>query len=186
MTTKLKKWKKVSTRLLFRNKYFDLHEDIVRLPNGALTKYYINNPHGRAVHVLAFDRKGHLLVTKEYRHPVGRVILGAVGGSVDRGESPRHAALRELKEETGFQASTCRLLGAYYANPARSGTVFYVYVATGLTPGPSRPEPAEIIEIEFLPLKRLDSMMKKGQVNDAYFMASYMLFRIKNRPYGHR
>ncbi|MFA5051698.1 MAG: NUDIX hydrolase [Patescibacteria group bacterium] len=181
----LKKWKKVRTRMLFRNKYFALHEDTVRLPNGALTKYFVNNPHGRAVHVLAFDQRGRMLITKEYRHAVGKVIFGAIGGSVERSETPLHAAQREMKEETGFRAKHWRFIGKYFANPARSGTVFYVYMATGLTPGQSHPEPAEIIEYEFLPLKRLDSMIKQGRIDDGYSLASYMLFRIKYPHYGH-
>ncbi|MFA6553360.1 MAG: NUDIX hydrolase [Patescibacteria group bacterium] len=184
MKTKLKKWKKITSHVLFRNKYFDLHEDIVRLPNGALTKYYINNPDGRAVHVLAVDDQKRMLVTKEYRHAVGKVMLGAIGGSVDRGETPLHAAQREMKEETGFRAKHWRYLGKYFANPARSGAVFYVFVASGLTSGSSHPEPAEIIETEFLPLGRLDSMMKRGLIDDGYSLASYMLFRIKTNYYG--
>lgn len=185
MSTKLKKWKKITSRLLFRNKYFDLHEDTVQLPNGALTKYFINNPHGRAIHVLAIDAQKRMLVTKEYRHAVGKVMLGAIGGEVNKNETPLHAAKREMKEETGFNAKHWKFLGKYFANPARSGTVFYVYIATGLRPGQRRPEPAEIIEVEFLPLKRLDSMMKRGLIDDGYSLASYMLFRIKKHPYGH-
>ncbi|MFH0805016.1 MAG: NUDIX hydrolase [Patescibacteria group bacterium] len=178
MKTKLKKWKKISSRLLFRNKYFELHKDVIRFSDGRLYDYFVNNPHGRAVHVLAIDQRGHLLVTKEYRHPVRQVISGAIGGSVERGETPRRAAEREMREETGYRAKRWQLLGQYYANPARSGTVFYVYTARGLKSGTPRPESTEIIEYEFLSLKRLDSMIMKGQIKDAYFLASYLLFRI--------
>lgn len=186
MKTKLKKWKKISSRLLFRNKYFELHEDTVRLPNGALSKFYINNPHGRAVHILAIDDQGRMLMTREYRHPVRQVVISGVAGSVDRGESPRHAAARELVEETGYRAKIIRLLGTFFASPGRSGTVFYVYIATGLQSGTPRPEAAEIIECEFLPLRHVDSMIKQGRITDAYFLASYLLYRSKHRPYGHR
>jgi len=184
MKTKLKKWKKISSRVLFHNKYFNVHEDTVRRPDGSLSKYYINHPHGRAVHVLAFDDKGRMLLTKEYRHPVGRVIFDVIGGSIEHDETPLQAAKRETLEETGFTATHWKLLGTYYANPSRSGTVFYVFMATGLRAGLAHPEPGEYIEVEFLPVRRLDSMMKSGKIEDAYFLASYYLYRLKHHSHG--
>lgn len=181
MKTKLKKWKHVRTTVLFRNQYFFLQRDRVRLPNGEQYDYFINNQHGRAVTVLPFDDRGQLYLAKEFRYPVRQVIYNAVGGSVDRGETPQQAARRELIEETGIRAQRLELLGTFYANPARSGTVFYAYAAYGLTNGQAQPEHTEFIELERMSVRRVAQLIKGGGMRDPYFMSAFLLYLAKKK-----
>lgn len=179
MRTKLKKWKKISSKTVFRNKYFEIWKDVVRLPNGREHDYFVNHKKGRAVIILPVDNKGNILLSKEFRYPVGKVIYQSIGGSVGKGETPLQSAKRELEEETGYQARKYILLGSFYGNPGRSGTTFYAFIAQGLQPGRPHPEEAEFIENEFLPSKKIESMIKKGEIREPYFMAAWLLYKLK-------
>ena len=50
------------------------------------------------------------------------------GGGVDPGESPRRAALRELREETGIVGTEAHLV--YVGTSPTDGRVVYVYLVT--------------------------------------------------------
>ncbi|WP_217184265.1 NUDIX hydrolase [Streptomyces sp. AC495_CC817] len=80
-----------------------------------IAPYYVLEP-GDWISVLALDDEGAAVVVEEYRHGAGIVALGTVGGAVDDGETPREAATRELREETGYAAAEMIDLGATWAN----------------------------------------------------------------------
>lgn len=181
MKTKLKKWKKISSKIVYKNNYYVVIKDIVRLPDGRRYDYYLTNRKVRAVTVLPVNARGQLLISKEYRHPVGQVIYQSVGGKVEKGETPLQAAKKELKEEAGFQARRWKLLGTFYANPSRTGTTFYAFMAAGLKKIKAEPESMEFIENDFFSQKRIESMIQKGQIKEPFFMAAYLLYKLKRK-----
>mmetsp|Transcript_17396 Transcript_17396/g.22866 ORF Transcript_17396/g.22866 Transcript_17396/m.22866 type:complete len:223 (-) Transcript_17396:65-733(-) len=48
------------------------------------------------------------LLVEQYRPPVGRATIEFPAGLIDKDESPEDAALRELREETGFVGEKCK------------------------------------------------------------------------------
>jgi ADP-ribose pyrophosphatase len=184
MKTKLKKWKKISSQVLFRNEYFELFDDLVKLPDGKKYHYYVNNPRGRAALVIPFDGRGNILVAREFRYPVKKIIYNSIGGSVDRGESPLQAAKRELSEETGYRAARWEFIGNVYANPSRSGTMFYLYAAFRLTEGKRKIDAAEMTENVWLPVRRFEGMIVNGEIIEPYLLAAYLKYSLKHRHYG--
>ena len=95
-------WQTLSTRTEFDNRWVGIAVDEVRLPNGVEYEYTRLRPAGVGVAVAAFDGDGRILLEREYRHGVGRVIWQLPGGLADEGEELTTAGLRELAEETGF------------------------------------------------------------------------------------
>jgi len=179
MRTKLKKWKKMSSRIVYNNRYFTIFHDKVKLPDGRLYNYYLNHKKGRAVTILPIDKKRRILLAKEFRYPIGKVIYNSVGGGVRKNETPLHAAKRELKEETGYTASQFIFLGNFYSNPGRAGTIFYAYLARGLKDGKSEPEHAEFLELEFLSPSKVAEMIKKGKIKEPFLMSAFLLYKLK-------
>lgn len=49
-----------------------------------------------------------LLLEKQFRPPTGKVTIEFPAGMVDEGETPEQAAVRELKEETGYVGEVIR------------------------------------------------------------------------------
>ena len=59
--------------------------------------------HPGASAILAFDEKGKILLVSQHRFPHG-YVLEIPAGTLEKGESPRKCALREIEEETGYKA----------------------------------------------------------------------------------
>ena len=72
--------------------FFDVRIDILQLPHGPKRPYYVVDIGIHAAAILAITKEGKLVITKEYRHPTKKWLLGCPGGRIDTGESPIEAA----------------------------------------------------------------------------------------------
>ena len=92
------------------------------------------------VNIIPITRRGELVLVRQERHGIGANTLEIPGGLVDLGEAPAAAALRELREETGYQGATAEPLGWLYPKPPSRATS-----STGSSPATSsrsaRPTP---------------------------------------------
>ena len=66
-----------------------------------------------------------LILIRQYRPPAGSVVLEFPAGLIDPGETPESAALRELREETGFKGTIRRILPRAYNSPGLTGEFIY-------------------------------------------------------------
>ena len=96
--------KQLSSTNVFKGRLLDVYSDDIELPNGHKSKReYIK--HVGAACVVAVDSDGNIIIEKQFRYPFGKVLTEIPAGKLDSKEEPHlEAALRELKEETGFIA----------------------------------------------------------------------------------
>src|SRR5574343_1693245 len=93
----------VSGDTLYQGLFLQLRRDHVRLPGGALaTREYVVHP--GAVMVIPLLDDGRVLLERQYRYPMQRVMIEFPAGKLDAGETSLACAQRELKEETGYTA----------------------------------------------------------------------------------
>jgi len=177
----MRKYKKLSSRKIIVNEHVQLYEDKVKLPNGEIYNYYLNNKNKKSVFILPVDKQGRILILKEYRYPVDRTIYGPVAGKVDDQEPVLKAARRELREETGYTAKKFISLGKFYGSPAKSNTVFYAYVVKDLTPGKCDFDHTEVITAVWLTISQFEKLVKEGKVMDPYLLDMYLLYKLKYR-----
>jgi ADP-ribose pyrophosphatase len=181
MRTRLKPWKRISTRIAYKNPYMLVEEDSVLLPNGKKGKYFLSNRNRSAVTILAFNSAGKILVQREFRYPVGAVIHCFPGGLVELGEKLLPASKREFQEETGYQARSWESLGSFYASPSRTNLKFFVYIAKEVTFVGDSPDEAEFLEHEWVSLRKLRTMVKNGTISVQTDLACLLLFSQKFR-----
>jgi 8-oxo-dGTP pyrophosphatase MutT (NUDIX family) len=81
--------------------------------------------------MIGITEQNELLVIKQYRHGAGIISLEIPAGTTEAGEDPKHAAVREMLEETGYQFDQIEEIATLYANPATSGNITYTYLMTG-------------------------------------------------------
>lgn len=91
--------------------------------------------HPGAVGIIALDEADHVLLVRQYRHPVGMYLFEAPAGLLDvPGEAPLVTAQRELLEETGMTADEWHVLVDFFNSPGGSTEAFRCYVARGVRP----------------------------------------------------
>ena len=156
-------------------KIFKIKHREVRFPDGEkdIYEYCERAP---SVSVLAFNEKNEILLIKEKRHGYKKNVWFLPSGKMDKpGETPKSAALRELREETGYLAKKIKLI--HKKSP--SNTLFwdiYIYAAKNLQYIGNKPEKGEfIINVKFIPFEKVVQMALDGTIENEFI--SYNIIR---------
>ena len=140
--------------------------DRVRLPNGkiALREYIV---HPGAVMIVPLQGDGRLVVERQYRHPLARVMLEFPAGKIDPGEPPLQCAVRELAEETGYRAREWARAGILHNAIAYSSEGIEVWFARGLTAGNAVLDDGEFLDVASAGVDELMALAQRGEITDA-------------------
>ena len=145
---------------------YGLRQDKVLTHLGNEYDYFLR-PRGRgAVYALPVTPEGQLVMIRQYRYPLQRYILERPAGAIDAGEEPIEAAARELLEEAGGVALEWTALPGYYHAPASSGSVFYLFVAFGVTLGKTHHEATELLERVVMAPSEVYALLERGEIVD--------------------
>lgn len=133
--------------------------------------------HPGAAAVLAFDQGGHIIMVNQYRFPRGHT-LEIPAGTLEKGESPRECALRELGEETGYSADTMEPLLTYYPSIGYSTEAIHCFVAGGLTKSRASPDEDELISsVERHTIQDILNMIKSGSIQDSKTICALLAYQ---------
>lgn len=156
---------------------FSLVERTVVSPQGEpFVRKFVHTP--GAVATVAITADSEVLFVTQYRATFDDFILEIPAGMRDvDGEDPAETARRELKEETGYSASTIQFLGTCLSSPGVTDSVVDVYLATGLVAGDSEPHGPEEDSMTLTRIPFVDAlaMVEDGQLTDAKSAYGLML-----------
>lgn len=156
----------VQAETVWRGRFLDVRRDTVALPDGVhTTREYIVHP--GAVMMVPLLPDGRLVMERQYRHPMGQVMLEFPAGKLDDGEAPFACAVRELAEETGYRASEWARAGILHNAIAYSTEGIEVWFARGLSEGEQHLDDGEFLDIVAHTVAELDAMVASGAVTDA-------------------
>ncbi|HEY7484775.1 MAG TPA: NUDIX hydrolase [Streptosporangiaceae bacterium] len=138
------RWEIVGSTERFRGHVIGVRVDQVLMPNGAgqevAEREVVSHP--GAVGVLALDAHDRVLLIRQYRHPVGRLLWEAPAGLRDvEGEPLHQTAERELLEEAGYQAATWHVLVDDFTSPGMSDERMRIFLARDLIEAPTDFQP---------------------------------------------
>ena len=151
---------------VYRGTFLDVRRDHVRLPDGATAqREYIVHP--GAVMVVPLLDDGRLVVERQWRHPLARVMLEFPAGKLEQGEPPLQCAIRELLEETGYRAAEWARAGILHNAIAYSNEGIEVWFARGLTAGERQLDAGEFLDVDIVSADRLDELARRGELTDA-------------------
>lgn len=158
--------KKLSEEKIFDGVVLHVRRDTIELPNGnKSTREYIK--HNGAVCVIPVTDEGEIVLERQYRYPIGRVVTEIPAGKLEIGEDPLEAAKRELYEETGYIPGKMEYIGEYIGSPALLEERVTMYLATELTKGDAHLDEDEFLEVFTMPLEEAYQRVMNNEFADA-------------------
>src|SRR3984957_21356682 len=106
----------IKSEQVLRTPILAVSQDVALDPDGFEIKRAIVHHGGSAV-MMPVDKKGRILLVKQYRLPAQQYLWELPAGRLDAGETPLVAAKRELIEETGYRAKKWQKIAVFYASP---------------------------------------------------------------------
>jgi len=164
--------KTVSSKTIFNGKIVRLKVFNVSLPDKTYTKREIIMHQG-AVAILPVLPDGRIILIKQYRKAIEKVMLEIPAGTLEKGETPLTCAKRELQEETGFKGHLFKKLLDFYPSAGYSSERIYVYKASGLTEAEKSPDPDEFIETVILPISKIKNLIRRGTIKDSKTLIAF-------------
>jgi len=174
---KAEHWKTLDRKIVLNHPRMQLVEDVVELPNGKTAEYLRIAPvKTHSVAIIAINEKQEILLQKEYSYPPDSIMWQLPGGGIKNGEDILEAANRELSEESGMVARSCKIIGSYYVNNRRSDEKQYVALCADLHPKAGQPDDIEFIENYWIPIPKLQDMTAAGEIQNMYLLAALNLW----------
>ena len=163
----------LSSRTVFQGRIITLKVDEALLPNGAKAgREVVEHPGG--VCVLALQEDGTVPLVRQFRYPLGKVLLELPAGKLEYGEEPRSAAIRELGEEVGLVPGELLDLGYMHVSPGFCNERIYLYLARDLTTVPVHPDEDEFLDIVHLSFGELVEQVMSGEITDGKTVAAVL------------
>lgn len=156
----------VSSDRIYTGKVISLKVDTVEVPKKGYQKREIIE-HPGAVGIVAITDDNKVLLVRQFRKAIEKVLWEIPAGKLEQGESPKDCAIRELKEETGYSANNIKLIHKFYTSSGFSNQKIYVYLATDLEKGECCLDEDEFLELHEVNLNDAYEMINKNDIEDA-------------------
>ncbi len=154
---------------------FEIVQDIVSKGDLKLPYSYVKAKD--SVCILPFINNDILLI-KQYRHCLNSIEWEIPGGAVDFGELPEEAAVRELREETGYVAASIQELGIYYPSPGAMTEMTYLYTATCHERVDTSLEPLEFIHTEPVSIQAFEAMIRANEFRHGMGLVAWLKYKM--------
>ncbi len=157
----------VASELIFDGKVLRVYRDRVRRETeaGEWTREIVR--HSGAVAVIAVTDEGKLLLERQFRYALGKVLIELPAGKLDPGELPAECAQRELIEETGYRAEELRHLGTMHPAVGYSDERIELFFARGLKHEGHAFDHGEYLEVIEWSLEEAEEAVVRGDITDA-------------------
>jgi ADP-ribose pyrophosphatase len=168
--------KTLTSKFLYRGRLLGLEIQDVELANGKKAFREIVR-HGGAVAVLARVPDGRFVFVRQFRKPVEQDMIEVVAGNRGKDEDPEACAVRELREETGFDARRIRRLGFIHPSPGYVDERIDLYFAdVDVRPGPTNPDEDEHVEVLLMSRDEFLGQVRAGEIHDSKTLATWLLY----------
>ena len=127
--------------------------------------------HPGASVIIPVDQDGKLILIKQYRLAVEKILLEFPAGCIEKNESPEETATRELQEETHLKANKLTFLASQYPSSGFSDEILHYYLAEDLTHSYLPSEDGDFLDIVKFSLDELHDLLREGKLMDGKTIA---------------
>ena len=171
--------KTVRKNYVYKGKILTLRNDDAELPDGRPCKREIIEHSGGAC--VLYIENDCVLFVKQYRYAYGESIYEIPAGKLENGENPIYAAARELEEEAGVKTNELHLLHVVYPTPGYTNEKIYIYYAIGGEKVKAHLDDGEFLDVEYIPLKKVEEMIKSGEIKDAKTLIAIQSYLLRKK-----
>jgi ADP-ribose pyrophosphatase len=157
--------KTISSELVYEGPVFRVRKHRVETRSGESTRDIVEHSGGSIM--VAVTDEGKVLMVRQYRKAFEKALLELPAGKRDPGEVPEVTAARELREETGYTASSVKPLVSFYPTCGYSNEDLYIYICRGLTPGRTEWDDTECLDVLEYDVDELMTMIMNNEIKDS-------------------
>ncbi|MDP3997787.1 MAG: NUDIX hydrolase [Candidatus Andersenbacteria bacterium] len=172
----IRRWRIKSSKYILRDRWLKVRADECITDDGVVISPYYVLEYPDWIHLVVLNDKDEIMIARQYRHALGKINYELPCGTIDATDkTPIAAAKRELLEETGFAGKFIKV-AKMSANPATHANFIHIFLVTDPVKK-SRPQedPKEVLDFEFMSLKRVLDLIDRGKFSQALHLNSIVL-----------
>ena len=168
-------WKMLSEETIIKDPWIELRASTCLLPTGlTISPFYVNHLTDFSVVVAVTpDPERKVILVRQYRHGVEKVLLELPAGCIEVGENPKDAATRELLEETGYKAGHMEFMFQIAPNATNCTSYAQCYLAWAAEQVEAQHlDETESLEVVILESSEVRRLLREGGFEQAVHVAA--------------
>ena len=173
----MKKWKTLKSKYILKNPWLNVRQDKCQMPNGKEIDNFFVLERPDWILVFPVTKNKEVILVKQYKHGIGKIILELPAGGVDESDrSTLAAAKRELREETGYSGGAWSKEGEWIHEPSGQTNKITFYIAKNVKKKFKQSfDITEDIEVIKVPIKSMRRMIEKGEIKTQGHIAAILI-----------
>ncbi len=162
---------------MYKGKFLKIYSEDMVLPNKNRMKVeYVKHP--GAVCAVPFLDKDKIILIRQFRPVIKRYIWELPAGTLNKNETIKSSAQRELIEEIGYRARVLKEVGWVYTTPGFTTEKIHIFIARNLIKEKTKHEKDEVITSRVFSRKEIRELFRKNKIVDAKTICALKLCEI--------